>query len=108
MVIQPGGFFNDGQRRHAHQWYGEQYRAGHCPPGLAMKNNGCMPPGQAKKWSKGRPLPPGVTYYELPPDLLYRMPPPPREHRYVRVGSDILLLSTGSGIVVDAMIDIGR
>jgi hypothetical protein len=22
---------------------------GSCPPGLAKKNNGCMPPGQAKK-----------------------------------------------------------
>jgi hypothetical protein len=22
---------------------------GHCPPGLAKKNNGCLPPGQAKK-----------------------------------------------------------
>lgn len=22
---------------------------GHCPPGLAKKDNGCMPPGQAKK-----------------------------------------------------------
>jgi len=24
-----------------------------CPPGLAKKNNGCMPPGQAKKWQRG-------------------------------------------------------
>ena len=67
-----------------------------------------MPPGQAQKWRKGYPLPPSVVYYELPPDLIYRMPPPPPRHRYVRVGSDILLLSIGSGIVVDAMIDIGR
>jgi hypothetical protein len=22
-----------------------------CPPGLAKKHNGCMPPGQAKKWN---------------------------------------------------------
>ena len=62
-----------------------------------------MPPGQAKKWRKGQPLPQGVAYYELPHDLVYRMPPPPPRHRYVRVGSDILLLSIGSGIVVDAM-----
>ena len=55
-----------------------------------------------------RPLPQGIAYYDLPPDLIYRMPPPPPRHRYVRVGSDILLLSIGSGIVVDAMIDIGR
>jgi hypothetical protein len=30
-----------------------------CPPGLARKGNGCMPPGQAKKygWSRGYYVP---------------------------------------------------
>jgi Ni/Co efflux regulator RcnB len=101
-------YFGNNDRRIVNEYYAPEFHAGHCPPGLAKKRNGCMPPGQAKKWSKGRPLPPGVAYYELPPDLVYRMPPPPRGHRYVRVGSDILLLSIGSGIVIDAMIDIGR
>jgi len=38
-----------------------------CPPGLAKKNNGCLPPGQAKKvwgnnvWGLGAVLP--ATYY---------------------------------------------
>jgi len=27
---------------------------GFCPPGLAMKNNGCLPPGQAKKMDLGQ------------------------------------------------------
>ena len=106
MVIQPGGFFNDGQRRHAHQWYGEQYRAGHCPPGLAKKNNGCMPPGQAKKWAKGRPLPRDIVVYELPNDLRYRLPP--AGYRYVRVANDILLMAIGTRMVVDAITDLGR
>jgi hypothetical protein len=35
----------------------EGYRRGHCPPGLAKKHNGCMPPGQAKKWQIGHQLP---------------------------------------------------
>jgi hypothetical protein len=30
---------------HGHVGYG----TGGCPPGLAKKNNGCLPPGQAKK-----------------------------------------------------------
>ena len=101
-------YFGDNDRRMINDYYGNQFRSGHCPPGLAKKGNGCMPPGQAKKWRKGQPLPQGVAYYELPQDLVYRMPPPPPRHRYVRVGSDILLLSIGSGIVVDAIIDIGR
>jgi hypothetical protein len=32
---------------HGHDAYG--YGVGGCPPGLAKKHNGCMPPGQAKK-----------------------------------------------------------
>ncbi|MEZ5680275.1 MAG: hypothetical protein R3E14_03160 [Erythrobacter sp.] len=31
-----------------------------CPPGLAKKNNGCMPPGQAKKYSERGPF--GYSY----------------------------------------------
>jgi hypothetical protein len=34
------------------QYYGTMIQSGHCPPGLAKKNNGCMPPGQAKKWMR--------------------------------------------------------
>ena len=101
-------YFGNNDRRIVNEYYAPEFRSGHCPPGLAKKGNGCMPPGQAKKWRKGYPLPQGIAYYDLPPDLIYRMPPPPPRHRYVRVGSDILLLSTGSGIVVDAIIDIGR
>ena len=100
-------YFGNNDRRIINEYYAPEFRSGHCPPGLAKKGNGCRPPGQAKKWHKGRPLPQGIAYYDLPPDLVYRMPPPPRGHRYVRVGSDILLLSVGSGIVVDAMINIG-
>ena len=32
-----------------------------CPPGLARKNNGCLPPGQAKKLFAGQALP--LAYY---------------------------------------------
>ena len=101
-------YFGNNDRRIINEYYAPEFRSGHCPPGLAKKGNGCMPPGQAKKWRKGHALPQGIAYYDLPPDLIYRMPPPPPRHRYVRVGPDILLLSTGSGIVVDAIIDIGR
>ena len=100
-------YFGNNDRRIVNEYYAPEFRSGHCPPGLAKKGNGCMPPGQARKWQKGRPLPQGVAYYELPRDLVYRLPPPPPSYRYVRVASDVLLLS-GSGIVIDAMIDIGR
>ncbi len=100
-------YFGNNDRRIVSEYYGPEVRSGHCPPGLAKKHNGCMPPGKAKKWRKGYPMPAGVVYYDLPPDLVYRMPPPPAGHRYVRSGPDILLIATGSGIVVDAIINFG-
>jgi Ni/Co efflux regulator RcnB len=101
-------YFHDDSRRIVGDYYGAQARGGKCPPGLAKKHNGCQPPGQARKWSKGRPLPADVRYYALPPDLLYRLPPPPPRHRYVQVAGDILLIAVGTSMVVDAMEDILR
>lgn len=100
--------FGDHEREIAHGYFAEQYRAGRCPPGLAKKHNGCMPPGQAKKWMVGRPLPHDVIYYDLPPSVVVQLGPPPTRHRYVRVASDILLIAIGTGMVVDAIEDIGR
>jgi Ni/Co efflux regulator RcnB len=100
--------FGDDNRRIVNDYYGTQFRAGNCPPGLAKKNNGCLPPGQAKKWNKGQPLPGDLRYYDLPRDLVIRLPTPPSGHRYVRVASDILLIAVGSSMVIDAIEDIGR
>lgn len=100
--------FDDRRRDAAREYYGERFRAGSCPPGLAKKNNGCMPPGQAKKWSKGRPLPRDVIYYDVPQALVIRLGPPPSGHRYVRVAADILLIAVGTAMVVDAIQDLGN
>ncbi|TAK52031.1 MAG: hypothetical protein EPO27_01935, partial [Betaproteobacteria bacterium] len=88
--------------------YGEQFRGSRCPPGLAKKHNGCMPPGQAKKWQMGRALPSGVIYYEVPQQLVVQIGLPPPGHRYVRVAGDILMIAIGTGLVVDAIQDLGR
>jgi Ni/Co efflux regulator RcnB len=99
--------FDPDAQRAIHDYYGAEFRAGKCPPGLAKKHNGCLPPGQAKKWAMGQPLPAKLRYYELPQDLYVRLPPPPENHRYVRVASDILLIAVGTSMVVDAIQDIG-
>lgn len=101
-------YFSDTDRRIATDYFGTQIRAGKCPPGLAKKNNGCMPPGQAKKWARGRPLPAGVYGLDLPGDLLRRLPPPPPRHRYIQVAGDILMIAIGTNIVVDALEDLLR
>jgi hypothetical protein len=37
-----------------------------CPPGLAKKRNGCLPPGQARKYARGDRLPAHLSRYNLP------------------------------------------
>lgn len=100
--------FADQHRVVIREYYGEQFRTGKCPPGLAKKNNGCMPPGQAKKWQIGRPLPHDVIFYDLPPAVIVKLGRPPAGYRYVRVAADILLIAVGTSMVVDAIQDLSR
>lgn len=62
------------------------YGIGGCPPGLAKKNNGCMPPGQAKKLYRGQRW---QTAYgsrygfgQIPYDLRNRYDLDPRDRYY--------------------------
>jgi Ni/Co efflux regulator RcnB len=100
--------FEDRQQSIVRSYYGEEFRGGRCPPGLAKKNNGCMPPGQAKKWQMGRPLARDVVFYEVPRALVLKIGAPPSGHRYVRVAGDLLMIAIGTGMVVDAIQDLGR
>lgn len=100
--------FTDRHRVVIREYYVKEYHGGHCPPGLAKKRNGCMPPGQAKKWHVGRPLPRDVVYYDLPPALVVEIGMPPAGYKYVRVAADILMIAVGTGMVVSAIEDLGR
>lgn len=99
--------FDDHQRTVVREYYRDSFTHGRCPPGLAKKHNGCMPPGQARKWQMGRPLPRDVVYYDLPPRVVVSLGVPPAGYRYVRVASDILMIAVGTGMVVDAINDLG-
>ena len=102
-------YFTDAHHGSVSTYYGDEFRRGHCPPGLAKKNNGCMPPGQAKKqWRVGQPLPAGVVIYDLPPALVVQLGVPPAGQKYVRVAADILLIAVGTSMVIDAVQDLGR
>ena len=100
--------FGDSDRRAVQEYYQSPARGKGCPPGLAKKGNGCMPPGQARKWARGRPLPHDLVVYDLPRDLRYRLPPPPAGHRYVQLGADVLMIAVGTSMVVDAIEDMVR
>jgi hypothetical protein len=103
-----GGHFDDRQRAYVRSYYGEQFQSGKCPPGLAKKHNGCQPPGQAKKWRVGRPLPRDVVFYDLPRSVVIQLGAPPAGHKYVRAAADILLIAVGTSMVIDAIEDLGR
>ena len=102
-----GVHFGDHHRSASRDYFRQQYSGARCPPGLAKKQNGCMPPGLAKKWTTGRPLPRDTIYYDLPPALVIQLGAPPPRHRYVRVDADILLIAIGTGLVIDAIENLG-
>ncbi|MBC5767382.1 hypothetical protein [Ramlibacter albus] len=99
-----GRYFTDQQRVVVRNYYVTNYGGKRCPPGLAKKNNGCMPPGHAKNIVVGQRAPVGVTYYAVPQPVLVQLPPIPAPgYRYVRIGNDIVLLSPQTAIVVDVI-----
>lgn len=105
--VKVGGYFVPQQRVVVQNYYGQQFKAGKCPPGLAKKNNGCLPPGQAKKYAIGQPLPRDVVFYPVPSSVIVQLGAPPAGHKYVRVATDILLIAVGTSMVVDAIQDLG-
>ena len=97
------GFAGD-QREAARAYFAQSYGRGHCPPGLAKKHNGCLPPGQAKKrYALGRPLPSGVVLQEVPAALSVRIGVAPAGYRYAIVDGDLVKLVVGTALVVDAI-----
>jgi len=100
--IQPGSYFNDQQRTVVREYYVQNYSNGKkCPPGLAKKNNGCMPPGQTRNWTVGQPVPRGVTIYSVPQPVIAQLPPAPYGYRYARIGGDIVLVQQQNNLIVD-------
>jgi Ni/Co efflux regulator RcnB len=100
--VKVGAYFNDRHREVTRSYYHEHYSSGrNCPPGLAKKHNGCLPPGQAKKWAVGQPIPRGVTVYSVPQPVIVQLPPPPYGYRYARLGNDIVLVQSQNNLIVD-------
>ncbi|HEY6553257.1 MAG TPA: hypothetical protein VI669_07870 [Vicinamibacteria bacterium] len=96
--------FSTHEREKVQGYFVEKHGRGKCPPGLAKKRNGCLPPGQEKKrYVVGRPLPPTVVVAEPPADLVVRIGVAPRGYRYVIVDGDLVKLAVGTALVVDAI-----
>ena len=96
--------FNDTLRGAVRTYFVDTYGRGNCPPGLAKKNNGCLPPGQAKKrYVVGQRLPNGIVVAELPRELSIRIGVVPAGYRYGLIDGDLVKLAIGTMLVVDAI-----
>lgn len=96
--------FSSHDRDFWHEYWRGEYAHGNCPPGLAKKHNGCMPPGQAKKrYVIGQPLPAGFVVLPVPALLLPRLAPSPPGYYYGMIDGDLVQLAVGTMLVVDAI-----
>ena len=96
--------FTDQDRESVRTYWVDTYGRGNCPPGLAKKGNGCLPPGQAKtRYVVGRSLPASVVIEPLPPALVTRLGPAPAGYQYAVVDGDVVKLAVGTRLVVDAI-----
>jgi Ni/Co efflux regulator RcnB len=93
----------DSERTIIRKYIASDYRT-HCPPGLAKKHTGCLPPGQAKKrYVIGKPLSKGILFESVPQALLAQLQPIPAGYQYMMVDRDVLLISEASKQVIDAI-----
>ena len=96
--------FSSHDRDYWHEYWRGEYERGDCPPGLAKKHNGCMPPGHAKKrYVIGHQLPVGFVILPVPVLLLPRLAPCPPGYRYGMIDGDLVQLAVGTLLVVDAI-----
>lgn len=95
--------FGDVHRREIRDYYGREMGRGNCPPGFYRHGRDCLPPEMDSRWDRGQPIPRDLRYYSLPRQLLSRLPPPPPGHRYVMIGTDVLLISSATGVVIDIL-----
>ena len=88
------------QRELMQSYLGEHYHK-KCPPGLAKKHNGCVPPGLSKQYVVGDILP--QAYQPLPDVLVKRLGPPPQGTFYAMVDSDVVLVAEAGKKILDAV-----
>jgi Ni/Co efflux regulator RcnB len=104
--IKAGTYFNEQHRVRVREYYAKEYGDGRrCPPGLAKKHNGCMPPGQVK-WDVGQPVPRDVPVYAVPQPVLVHLPAAPYGYKYVRIGNDVVMVQIQTNLIIDIIVGV--
>src|SRR5258707_12131702 len=113
VVVQPVRvIIPDRDRQVVYSYYRTEYANPRCPPGLAKKGNGCLPPGQVYAppprpvYVVGQPLPPTVVYQPVPPPLIEPLEPGPPGYGYVQVDNDVLLMDMANRLIADVVNDL--
>lgn len=105
----PTGSFSDRQRQAVSEYFSQSYEIGECPAGLIARQGRCQAQNPDKRWKFGEPLPrelAGQTS-DLPNILVERLGQPASGNRYVRSGTDVLMLDSAD-TVVGAITDYGQ
>jgi hypothetical protein len=96
--------FGTRERTIVREYYVARNGKDRCPPGLAKKHNGCLPPGHTKKrYGVGRALERDVVLLPVPRELEVRIGLSPRGYRYGVIDGDVVKLALGTLMVVDAI-----
>lgn len=90
----------DGKTKHKGD-VGSGDKSAMMPPGLAKRDE--LPPGLERQYQRNGKLPPGLDKRQLPDDLVRTLPRRSRDFERVVVGSDVLLISIATGIVLDIL-----
>jgi hypothetical protein len=89
-----------------------RYGVNACPPGLAKKNNGCLPPGQARKsYAVGQRLPRGYnryTPYGSIPSQYRNLVPYSARSRYIYRGDSVYVVNPRTSLVTRVIDLVGR
>lgn len=102
LGVKIGKFFNEQQKQAARKVFSQKYaKAPQCPAGMAVKGKSCGSPWDQRYWAVGQALQPAVQVYPLPEPVVAALPRPPKGYEYVRAADDILLIASGSKLVMD-------
>ncbi len=105
----PNSAFSDQQRKAVSEYFSQSYEIGECPAGLIAREGRCQSQNPDKLWRVGEALPRSLEGQarDLPNILAERLGPAPSGSRYVRAGSDVLMLDA-TGKVTGAVTDFGQ
>jgi len=101
--------FSDQQKKAVSDYFSQSYDIGECPVGLIAREGRCQSQNPDKLWRVGEALPRALEgeTRDLPNVLAERLGPSPSGSRYVRAGSDILMLDA-TGKVTGSVTDFGQ